>query len=63
MRTQSINPGDIVHSQIRGQSFYARVIDRNDEGLAVEPLDKRVTFRNVTARQVVGHYRKAKGSK
>jgi hypothetical protein len=63
MRTTSINAGDIVHSEIRGQGFYARVVDKTDDGLAVEPLDRRVTFRNVTARQIVGHYRKAKGSR
>lgn len=63
MRTTSINPGDIVHSEIRGQGFYAKVTDKTDDGLAVEPLDRRVTFRTVTARQIVGHYRKAKGSR
>jgi hypothetical protein len=62
MTTQSIKPGDIVKCDIRGQVFYAHVVSKGDR-LDIEPLDKRVTFRNVTARQVVGHYRKAKGSK
>jgi hypothetical protein len=31
--------------------------------LEIEPIDRRITYRHVTARQVVAHYRKAKGSK
>jgi hypothetical protein len=61
MTTQGIKPGDIVKCDIRGQLFYAMVITKGDT-LEVEPLDRRITFRNVTARQVVGHYRKAKKS-
>jgi hypothetical protein len=64
MKTQSIRPGDIVHSDVRGQTFFARVVDRDDDkNLLVEPLDSRITYRVLTARQVVGHYRKAKGSR
>lgn len=62
MRTQGISPGDIVQSDVRGQRFYAVVTSREGSELQIEPLDSRITFRHVTARQIVGHYRKAKGS-
>ena len=61
MTTQSIKPGDIVKCDIRGQVFYAHVVSKADT-IEVEPLDKRIKFCNVTSRQVIGHYRKAKGS-
>lgn len=62
MRTQGISPGDIVHSDVRGQRFFAVVTSREGGELQIEPLDNRYTYRRVTARQIVGHYRKAKGS-
>lgn len=62
MRTQTIKAGDLVECDVRGQTFFARVVDR-DEKLVIEPLSQQITFRHVTARQVVGHYRKAAGSR
>ena len=62
MRTQSIKAGDIVECDVRGQSFFARVVDTSDK-IGIEPLSRQITYRQVTARQVVGHYRKASGSR
>jgi len=60
--TQGIKPGDIVKCDLRGQMFYAVVVTKGEQ-LEIEPIDRRITYRHVTARQVVAHYRKAKGSK
>jgi hypothetical protein len=62
MRTQSIKAGDIVECDVRGQFFFARVVDTSDK-IGIEPLSRQITFRQVTARQIVGHYRKATGSR
>ena len=62
MRTQGVKPGDIVECDVRGQTFFARVVELGD-AISIEPLSRQITYRQVTARQIVGHYRKAKGSR
>ncbi len=52
----------MVKCDIRGQVFYA-LVTAKDKRLDIQPIDSRVTYRSVTAREVIGHYRKAKGSK
>ena len=43
-----------------GPRFYAIVIDRHERELEVEPIDRRVTYRRVKAREVLGIWRKSR---
>jgi hypothetical protein len=57
MRTRAIRRGDLVKVDKRGRVFYARVLGAATAGaLAVEPLDRRISWRQATAREVVDHW-------
>lgn len=49
-----MQPGDIVLADVRGRRFYAEVEARLHGQLAVRPLDQRISYGRVTARQVRG---------
>ena len=42
----------------KGRRFYAIVIERRERELEVEPIDRRVTYTAVKAREVLGIWRK-----
>jgi hypothetical protein len=52
----SVKRGDVVEADVKGRRFLAKITgDRSPLGhLPIKPLDDRVTYRSVTARQVVG---------
>ena len=52
--------GDIVLCDRMGRVFYAIVIERHERELEVEPIDRRVTYRRVKAREVLGIWRKSR---
>ena len=52
-----VNPGDIVLADRKGRRFYAVVTERRERELEVEPIDRRVTYRTVKAREVLGIWR------
>ncbi len=55
--TRSIQPGDLVMVNKRGRLYYARVLGSGAMGgLSVKPLDRRVSWRQATARKVVDHW-------
>lgn len=56
MRLAAIRPGDIVLVDRLGRRFYAIVRASVADGLAVEPIDRRVTYRQARAREVIEHY-------
>ena len=43
-----------------GRRFYAIVVERHERELEVEPIDRRVTYRRVKAREVLGIWRKSR---
>ena len=43
-----------------GRVFYAVVVERHGRELEVEPIDRRVTYRRVKAREVLGIWRKSR---
>jgi hypothetical protein len=64
MTLGGIHPGDIVQADVKGRIFYATVETGPLGGaITVRPHDRNVTWRNLTARQIVGHYRKRAGSR
>ncbi len=61
MRTRAIAPGDLVLVNKRGHLFHARVLGTGSAGgLSVEPLDRRITWRQASAREVIDHWTHAR---
>lgn len=54
MNLASIKTGDIVEVDKKGRRFHALVRGLDQGELAVHPFDRRVTYRQATAREVVG---------
>lgn len=61
MTLSSVRVGDIVHVDKKGRLFFALVEGKGERQLTIAPLC-RETYRECTAREVIGLYRKAKGS-
>lgn len=60
MRLNGVKVGDLVLCDVKGRRFHAEVTAVPGEGdLHVRPLTPAVTYRHVTARQVLEHWRKA----
>ena len=57
-----VKPGDIVLADMKGRRFYAIVLARRDRELEVEPVDRRVTYRRVKAREVLGIWRQSRAT-
>lgn len=60
MTLGGLNPGDIVLVDRKGRRFYALVLERRERELEVEPIDRRITYRTVRAREVLGIWRKGR---
>lgn len=63
MRLEGIEAGDIVEVDRLGRRFHAIVTGGSGAaggggGLAIQPLDRKVTYRSCRAREVVGHWAK-----
>lgn len=65
MTLGAVKAGDIVLAERRGWRFYAIVLARRERVLEVEPLDRRVTYHMVKAREVLGiwHKSRARGAR
>ena len=62
MMLGGVCPDDIVLADVKGRRFYAIVLARRELELEVEPIDRRVTFRRVKAREVLGIWRKSRAT-
>ena len=56
MRLEGIESGDIVEVDRLGRRFHALVSGNAPDGLAITPLDRKITYRTCRAREVVGHW-------
>jgi hypothetical protein len=57
VRLAAIAPGDVVLVNRRGRGFYALVRGQLAGGeLQLEPLDRRISYRHASARELVGHW-------
>lgn len=68
MRLNGIRVADVIEADVRGLRFFARVEQVDQRALEVEPLcnlngSTKITYRHLPARQVIGHYRRAAGSR
>ncbi len=60
MRMRGIDPGDLVLVNKRGRLFHARVRAVDPSGtLRVEPLERNISYREATAREIADHWRHA----
>lgn len=62
MNTSGIKPGDLVECDIRGQRFVAKVTEKKQGSLLLDPVVPSVSYRSVKPREVIAHYRKSKAS-
>ena len=60
MTLNKVKSGDIVQCDRMGRVFYALVVERHERELEVDPIDRRVTYRRVKAREVLGIWRKSR---
>jgi hypothetical protein len=60
MTLNGVKSGDIVLCDRMGRVFYAIVKARHERELEVEPIDRRVTYRRVKPREVLGVWRKSR---
>lgn len=58
MRLEGIETGDIVEVDRLGRRFHALVTGNAPGGLAIQPLDRKVSYRTCRARDVLGHWSK-----
>lgn len=59
MRIDAIAPGDIVKTSIGGRQIYGEVVEIRDQRVHFHPITHAAGYRHATARQIVGHWRKA----
>jgi hypothetical protein len=58
VRLEGIQTGDIVEVDRGGRRFHAVVTAPAPGGLALSPLDRRVSYYSCRSREVVGHWAK-----
>ena len=56
MRLEGIVAGDIVEVDRLGRRFHALVSGSAGDGLSIQPLDRKVTYRSCRSREVVAHW-------
>ena len=62
MTLGAVQVGDIVLADRKGRRFYAIVTARTQRELRVDPIDRRVTYHSIKAREVleVWHKRRSR---
>ena len=63
MNLSQIDVGSIVLIDKRGVRFHAHVLGRHQGELRVRPIERNITWRSATAREVVAHWRKSRQSR
>jgi len=58
VRLEGIESGDIVEVDRLGRRFHALVSGTTAAGLAVQPFDRRITYRSCRAHDVLAHWAK-----
>jgi hypothetical protein len=60
MTLGAVKPGDVVLADRKGRRFFAVVTARRERELQVEPIDRRVTYHVIKAREVMGIWHKTR---
>jgi len=58
MRLEGIEVGDIVEVDRLGRRFHALVTGEGPGGLAIQPVDRKISYRTCRAREVMAHWAK-----
>jgi hypothetical protein len=58
MTLSGVQVGDVVLADRKGRRFYAIVTAKKPGELGVSPIDRRVTYHHVRAREVLAVWRK-----
>ena len=58
MTLNGVQAGDVVLADRKGRRFYAIVTGKGQRELQVEPIDRRVTYHQVKAREVLESWHK-----
>ena len=58
MRLAGIESGDMVEVDRLGRRFHALVTGNAPGGLAIQPLDRRISYRSCRAHEVLAHWAK-----
>ena len=53
MTLNGVQVGDVVLADRKGRRFYAMVTGKGQRELQIEPIDRRVSYHHVKAREVV----------
>lgn len=62
MNLAGVQSGDVVLADRKGRRFFAVVTGKGQRELQVEPIDRRVTYHHVKAREVIGIWRKSRAT-
>lgn len=62
MNLGNIRHDDLVLIDKRGVRFHAYVEDKRRGELRLRPIERGISYRTATAREVVAHWRKSKAS-
>lgn len=57
MTLTSVKAGDIVEVDKKGRRFLAYVTEKKDRALAIRPVDRRITYFECSAHEVIDHWR------
>lgn len=60
MKLASIGPGDVVLVSKGGRRFYAKVLGVSKGVVRVEPIERGISYRHASARELVDHWRHAR---
>ena len=59
MRLDRVAAGDVIKAQIKGRTVWGEVTEIKDGVVYFRPLCPGTGWRHATAREIVGHWRKA----
>jgi hypothetical protein len=59
MRLAEIRPDGVVLADKKGRRVFGLVTEVEEDGVRFRPLIPNITYRSASAREIVGHWRKA----
>lgn len=60
MNLASAKAGDLILADKKGRRFHAEIVEKLPGMIRVLPLDSRISYRQVSAREVIGLWHKSR---